>query len=129
MRIPCENAVMNEARRPGRPKKSDGVIGREAIIDGTISLLRSGTLVLTLKEIALTLNITAALIAYYFPQGQSLLVAAVNKQADLWLERMKEIVSADCDAEGLLDQLQSFVICMYSSDRYIIDLYEQLWPD
>ena len=120
---------MSEARRPGRPKTSDGVVGREAIIDGTISFLRSGTLVLTRKEIALALNITPALIAYYFPQGQSLLVAAVEKQADLWLERMKEIVSADCDAEGLLDQLQSFVICMYVSDRYIIDLHEQLWLD
>ena len=120
---------MSEARRPGRPKASEGGIGRGAIIDGTITILRGGKLVLTRTEVASFLKITPALIGYYFPKGESLLVAAVSKQADLWLARMNEVVSADWDAEGLLDQLQGLVISMYACDRHIIDLHEQLWLD
>ena len=120
---------MIEARRPGRPKASEGGVGRDAIIDGTIAVLRLGKPELTRKEIAAFLGITPALITYYFAKGHTLLIAAVSKQADLWLRRMDEVVSAGHGAKDLLDQLQGLIISMYARDRHIVDLHEQLWRD
>jgi TetR/AcrR family transcriptional regulator len=98
-----EDAAAQPAPRArGRPRNTgdgpDGAVGRDALIDTTIELLKtSPASVITPVAVARAIGVHPSLIRYYFKNRASLLVAVAERVTEQFARQMEAAASDDTD--------------------------------
>lgn len=97
----AETGIANPARSRGRPRgvpgEGDSVVGKDALIDATISLLKTNPpAAITPVVVARAIGVHPSLIRYYFKNRASLLVS-VAQRVSLQLARQVEDAAETSD--------------------------------
>ena len=118
---------MLEKRQQGRPKHGESQVGRDRIIAGIVEMVRSGSHGdMSRKEIAQYVGITPALITYYFPKGQLLLIDSIADVFATSYEELDAILSGAADYEERLTAAFRMILAFYKREYHVELLYADL---
>lgn len=113
-------------RSQGRPIRDAAVGGKEAVLHGVRDFLRSNTdLDFSRKSIAKFLNVTPALVSYYFPDRNDLLINATVPILKTIVENIEYIFSSEEDNIIILKTIILFYVNCHINDGGIIKCFSE----
>ena len=97
---------MKPVRKPGRPRSSDGLEARQALLKAAREVMsEQGQSGLTVREVARRAGVQAPLVNYYFGDRSGLLVAALEQLAEELGAQTQEAVASGAPPQEQLHRL------------------------
>lgn len=121
--VPMPDPIPNSARRPGRPRQSEGDGGevRDRLLDSATELaVEQGFDACGLREIAARANVSPGMIAYYFGDRQGLYEAMFQRAFDRTASQVRDLMG-DPDRTGSdrLDELVRIQVSAIAADPWL----------
>ncbi len=114
-----------ESRAVGRPRRGEQEVGAARIIERARKALRQRYFdVSSRKTIAERCFVTPALITYYFPEREDLLLGILEPVLDMQIEQIRRIVNREADAT--LEDLIECVVSILKDNHNILRSFEFL---
>ena len=115
---------MDGERRQGRPPTGGREVGRDKIIARLQAVIQTrADLDLSRKHLSEYAGVTPALISYYFPKRETLLLEIVRPIVASYAERMEYILSQDLEEDVKLHDVVALLLNLYMVDGKSLDLY------
>ena len=118
---------MVEKRLQGRPSRGENEVGRAKIVEMLQDLLRRGNhRDVSRKQLAEQVGVTPALITYYFPARDELLLQATEPVVASYLSKIRSTLVSDLDQRVKLWELIQILIYCFKTESGIFAAYWDL---
>lgn len=115
-------------RMQGRPLRGAGDVGREKLVEAARTVLRRRVPPgLSRKAVADVAGVTPALVSYYFPDPDSLVLAATRPLIGERIDRLMAIIDEAAPWHDRLRRTVAFLIELNEADAPLIDRLIEAW--
>ena len=115
---------MTDARGQGRPRRSDGEVGRDRLLEMACAAMSARPRTdIQRQEIAKAAGVTPALVSYYYPDKWQLLESAARPVIEDYVAQIRFLLNSQDDPVETLKKLTLFYINFNRRHGFVLEYY------